>query len=106
MDFYNRINTFLEALYNKLDGAYGDCSDITLTDGVLRLVTDDNKQLIINRHLASEELWMASPVSGGTHYAFNAECADWLNTKTGASFEQQLRADLNTLFPQPQDKQG
>lgn len=95
-EFYNLVNHFLENLYNKLDQRYGDKADVDLVDGVLKLTLDSGQQIIINRHLASEELWMSSPISGGSHYKPHSD--EWLDTKSNESFTETLNKDLAVLF--------
>ena len=97
-DFYSFVNSYLDNLYDELDKRYGDHTDIEIQDGVIKITFDDDRQMIINRHLPNEELWMSSPLSGGSHYRY--ENNQWINTKTGPTFYEQLMQDLAVICGQ------
>ena len=48
--------------------------------GILALSFEDDSQIIINRHLAAREIWVAAR-SGGFH--FKPAGGDWVDTRSG-----------------------
>ncbi|QID16784.1 iron donor protein CyaY [Nitrogeniibacter mangrovi] len=48
--------------------------------GILALTFEDDSQIIINRHVAAREIWVAAR-SGGFH--FRPENGAWINTRGG-----------------------
>ena len=49
--------------------------------GVLQLEFADGARIIVNRHAAAREIWVAAP-SGGFHFRFDG--SRWLDTRGGA----------------------
>lgn len=78
--------------YDRLDAAFeaGSLEDLELTGGVLSIHTASGKTYILSKHTASRQLWLASPVSGGLHFAFNT---DW-RTADGKILSTLLRDEL------------
>ncbi|MEY3201661.1 MAG: hypothetical protein RIR70_1211 [Pseudomonadota bacterium] len=81
----------LESLEAALDGCGGDFDIEVKPGGVLELEFDDGSKIIINRHSAAREIWVAAK-SGGFHYRF--EEGQWVNTRDGES----LLAALSRLI--------
>ena len=48
--------------------------------GVLEIEFDDGAKIIVNRHGAAREIWVAAP-SGGFHYRWDG--AAWRDTRSG-----------------------
>lgn len=59
-------------------------------DGVLEIEFDDGGKIIVNRHEAAREIWLAAR-SGGFHYRWDGSC--WRDTRGGA----ELMAALSRL---------
>ncbi|MDQ7989087.1 MAG: iron donor protein CyaY [Candidatus Dactylopiibacterium sp.] len=55
--------------------------------GILKLEFADGSQIIINRHAAAKEIWVAAR-SGGFHY--RPEGGQWLGTRDGRELLGQL----------------
>jgi len=76
--------------------------DWELNDGVLTLDCASGGKVILNRHLASRELWVAAN-SGGFH--FRAEGGAWRDTKAGTELGRALsqllqgQAGVSVGFP-------
>jgi CyaY protein len=79
-EFIALTDRVLEAIASALDAADGDL-DWTLNDGVLTVDCGSGGRLIVNRHVASRELWVAAK-SGGFH--FRGQAGAWTDTKDGA----------------------
>jgi CyaY protein len=78
-DFETRATAALEALGHALDGAEVDFE--LKEGGVLEMEFDDGSKIIVNRHGAAREIWVAAR-SGGFHFRWDG--AAWRDTRGGA----------------------
>lgn len=81
----------LESIERKLEatGAELDCSMVS--SGVLEIEFDDGSKIIVNRHSAAQEIWVAAR-SGGFHFRRDGEV--WRGTRDG----RELMAVLSELI--------
>lgn len=63
-----------------IDGSDLDIDLELQAGGILKLEFDNGSQIIINRHAAAREIWVAAR-SGGFH--FRAENGQWFGTRDG-----------------------
>jgi frataxin len=57
---------------------------------------------VINKQAPSRQIWLSSPVSGPTHFAYNSEkaksgqggCGDWEDTKGTGDLGKYLKGEL------------
>ena len=93
-EFLDAADATLERIGRALDAAL-QASDVdmdwSLNDGVLTIECDDGSKLIVNRHLANREIWLAAR-SGGFH--FRIQQGGWRDTRSGAP----LGAELSRLL--------
>ena len=78
------FNALADAMLARIEAALEAC-DIdfdfeTKPGGVLELEFDNGSKIIINRHTAAREIWVAAK-SGGYH--FRAEGGRWVGTRDG-----------------------
>lgn len=81
---------------DRVDEAAG-VDEAELVDGVLTVTLDDGGTFVVNRHGASRQIWLSSPVSGAHHYAYDDASGAWLQTRNGPALEAQLAADFASL---------
>jgi CyaY protein len=78
------FNTLADAMLRRLEDAIeASGADLDLQvkpGGVLELEFADGSKIIINRHTAAREIWVAAR-SGGYH--FRPEAGQWLGTRDG-----------------------
>lgn len=60
--------------------------------GVLELEFENGSKVVINRHTAAREIWVAAK-SGGFH--FRPECGKWLGTRDGVELYAALSRVLS-----------
>ena len=65
-EFLNRLSLALEALDE--DGAL----EADYQGGILTINLPSGKQLLVSKHTASRQIWLASPFSGGLHFSYSA----------------------------------
>ena len=86
-DFNRRAGETLERIVTAIDDSGLDC-DIELKDGgVIELEFENGTRMVINRHGAAREIWVAAR-SGGYH--FRADGDRWVNTRDGSELFEAL----------------
>lgn len=98
------FNTLAEATLARIERALDACAadiDYELqAGGVLELEFGDGSKIIINRHTAAREIWVAAR-SGGFH--FKAEGELWVGTRDGRELLAALSAMASQQAGQPVD---
>jgi CyaY protein len=78
------FNALADAELRRIEDAIENCgADVDLEvkpGGVLELEFDDGSKIIINRHTAAREIWVAAK-SGGYH--FRPQDGGWVGTRDG-----------------------
>ena len=78
------FNALADATLRRIEDAVEQCgAEVDLEvkpGGVLELEFDDGSKIIINRHTAAREIWVAAK-SGGYH--FRPEDGCWVGTRDG-----------------------
>ena len=87
------FNALAEAELARIESALEDCGvDIDIEPkpgGILELEFDNGSKMIINRHTAAREIWVAAK-SGGFH--FRPVDDSWRNTRDGSELWAMLSA--------------
>ena len=95
------FNALAEAELARIESALEDCGvDIDIEPkpgGILELEFDNGSKMIINRHTAAREIWVAAK-SGGFH--FRPQEGSWVNTRDG----RELWAMLGALVGEQSDE--
>lgn len=79
-DFEQRAAAVLEAIGDAVDATGLDCDLEQKGDGVLEITLANDSRIIVNRHVAANEIWVAAK-SGGYHFRFDGK--NWINTRDG-----------------------
>jgi CyaY protein len=80
-EFEARAAAALEALERALEAATIEEADWELKEGgILEVEFDDGSKVIVNRHGAAREIWVAAR-SGGFHFRWDG--AAWRDTRSG-----------------------
>ena len=83
----------LAAIARAVDEAGIDCDAEFKAAGVLELVFEDHTRIIINRHGAAREIWVAAR-SGGFH--FRPAEGGWVDTRSGRPLREAIDELLST----------
>ncbi len=96
-EFHTLADATLERYFAALDGAYdsGALDELELQNGILTLVTANGKTFLVTKHAPTRQLWLASPISGGSHFSWSASAQAW-QLADGASLADMLRHELAT----------
>ena len=95
-DFNIRADALLDNFMEIIDEALGDQLDIDLEQGILSIELDAGGQYIINKHAPTSQIWMSSPVSGATHFDFDAEQGSWVSSRRDDKLIDMLITELET----------
>ncbi|HMW63212.1 MAG TPA: iron donor protein CyaY [Accumulibacter sp.] len=78
-EFAARADAALQQIEDDLAASQPDVDFARVGDGVLEIVLDDGGKLIVNRHAAAQEIWVAAR-SGGFHFRWDGSA--WLDTRS------------------------
>ena len=88
---FNRLaDTALKQIETALENSGADLDFSMVSSGVLEIELDDGSKIIVNRHSAAQEVWVAAR-SGGFHFRWDGSA--WRDTRTGG----ELMAALSDL---------
>jgi len=90
-EFETRATAALEAIERALEASGAELDFELKAGGILEIEFDDGAKIIVNRHGAAREIWVAAR-SGGFHFRWDG--ASWRDTRGGA----ELRAALSELI--------
>ena len=82
-EFEALAESAIAALERALEASALDIDLQTKGSGVLEVEFADGAKIIVNRHTAARELWVAAR-SGGFHFRYDG--AKWRDTRDGAEF--------------------
>ncbi len=71
----------LQALFDQIEESLPDHVEADLESGVLTLSLEAEGEYVINRHLPNRQIWMSSPISGGTHFNYDEKSGKWQSNK-------------------------
>ena len=70
-EFKQLADETLQTLSEALEDADKDYKlEVDLLDGILSIELPDGGQYVINRHDASMQIWLSSPISGAGHFSY------------------------------------
>jgi CyaY protein len=97
-EFAARAEATLQALERALETSALD-ADVELKDGgILELEFADGGKIIINRHAAAREIWVAARAGG---YHFRWDGAVWRDTRDGSELFAALSRLVSSQGGQP-----
>jgi CyaY protein len=77
-EFESLADAVLERIARAVEESGAECDCETKGSGVLELEFADSSRIIVNRHSAAQEIWVAAK-SGGYHFRFDG--SDWVDTR-------------------------
>ncbi len=84
-----------QALDGVLEGGDADFDVELKPGGIIEIACEDGSKIIVNRHTAAREIWVAAR-SGGFHFRPPEAVGDaWLNTRDGAPLSAVLSRCLS-----------
>ena len=83
-EFNNLIEQTFEQLEEALDEVDGNL-DYEASGGVLTVQFENGTVMVFSRQPPTRQLWLAAR-SGGFHFTYDEDAADWRNTRDGQLF--------------------
>jgi CyaY protein len=96
--FQKHADAALERIMQGLQ----DFEDLGLdnTNDTIRIEFNDRSKLVVNRHTAARQIWLAAP-SGAWHFACGEDGARWVDVRTGAEMYHQLETLIQEKLGRP-----
>ncbi|MEZ5692130.1 MAG: iron donor protein CyaY [Rickettsiales bacterium] len=87
----------LDNIAEKLEFLDGN-GDLELEyyDGVITITLKSGKQILINKHSASQQIWFSSPINGGMRFSYNNDLSKW-KLENGKELLTTLSAELEEI---------
>ena len=82
-EFERLADAALTAVERSLEASGVDADTQTKGAGVLEIEFEDGSRMVLNRHGAARELWVAAR-SGGFHFRYDGQA--WRDTRDGGEF--------------------
>ena len=79
-EFDRLADSMLERIATAIDESGADCDYESKGSGVLEIEFADASRIVVNRHSAAQEIWVAAK-SGGYHFRFDGSA--WVDTRGG-----------------------
>ena len=96
-DFHRQADIMLASLAHAIEVAdEAGTLDVDLAGGILTIELPNKKHYIINKHALNKQIWVASTISGGLHFDYDAVQQRW-QLPDGRILEQLIASDLETL---------
>lgn len=92
-EFHQRADQKLEFLQDHIESLLED-ADVDLLDETLTVILTSGQQYIINKHAPTQQIWVASPVSGAHHFRYDGQGDVWCNVRTGQVLDDLLNDEL------------
>jgi frataxin len=90
-----RFLTLAQQLLGRIaDAADAAGLDTEINGNVLTIELEDGRQFVLNGNAPLRQIWLASPISGASHYESVDDGADWRSTRGGADLLETLAADI------------
>ena len=83
----------LKHIEAALERSGADLDFALVTAGVLEIEMADGSKIIVNRHAAAQDMWVAAR-SGGFHFRWDGQ--SWLDTRGGGELMAALSALVST----------
>lgn len=80
-DFDRLADAALERIERALEESGADCDWELKAGGVLEIEVPDGSRIVVNRHTAARQIWVAAR-SGGYH--FRHDGSRWVDTRDGS----------------------
>jgi len=96
-EFDSLADAMLERIARAVEESGADCDCEPKGSGVLELEFADGSRIVVNRHSAARQIWVAAR-SGGYHFRWDG--SDWVDTREGS----ELLAALSKLVTEQSNR--
>ena len=92
-DFNQMADRKLEELQDHIESLL-ESAEVDLLDETLTVILESGGQYIINKHNPTQQIWVASPVSGAHHFRYDTQDQQWINVRTSQILDDLLDQEL------------
>ena len=97
-EFISLANQELQDILQKLEEQnQNDIFEIDMLDGILYIKLNNSSVYVINKHRPTKQIWLSSPISGGSHFSYGANIGQWVSSK-GLNLRDTLSQELGVLI--------
>jgi frataxin len=100
-EFERLANAALDRLADRLERGLAETADIDYQGGILTVALDQGGEYVINKHAPNRQIWLSSPRSGASHYAYDEARGAWTGTRSGRALGVVLAEELGPLASGP-----
>ncbi|GAB6054206.1 iron donor protein CyaY [Magnetospira thiophila] len=83
----------LDSYAEIIDELIGDVADVEFQSGILTIDLEGVGQYVVNKQAPTRQIWLSSPVSGASHYAY--EDGVWRSTRSDDILSELLARELS-----------
>lgn len=97
-NFEQLVNKTLDCLADSMEelDASGEI-ELEYQSHIITLKFSSGKEIVVNKHSPSQQIWLSSPLSGGLHFSYNENTSNW-QIADGRILEDFLAAEVNKLL--------
>lgn len=99
-DYHEASNSKLEELSDRLESVleerFDKGADVSLADGVLTVVVDENNTYVINKQTPNKQIWLSSPISGPRRFDFVG--GKWIDKGEKVDLDSLISRELSKLL--------
>ena len=93
--FHRLADQVLTAIFERLEEEDREgILSVDLENGSLVIESEDGRQIVVTKHAPTQQIWVASPISGGLHLYYND--AGWA-LKDGTGLTALVSHELKAL---------
>lgn len=79
--YHSLADKTIQHIVDLVDDALGDEYDADIQNSVATIETPKGGKYIINKQAPSQQIWLSSPISSATHFAWDEPAQAWVSTK-------------------------
>ena len=85
----------MHGIFDIIDNKLSDYLEVDFEEGIITIELDSGGQYVINKHAPNRQIWMSSPVSGASHFSYDAGSGGWVATRHGGTLSGMLAQELS-----------
>lgn len=92
----NKLEELSDKLETALEDRYDKGADVSLSNGVLTVVVDQDNTYVLNKQTPNRQIWLSSPISGPKRFDFIS--GKWMDKYDKTELEGLLSKELSQLL--------
>ncbi len=100
-EFERLASARLAHLADVLERGLAEAADVDYQGGILTVALEQGGEYVLNKHAPNRQIWLSSPRSGASHFAFDAARNAWISTRSGRALGTVLAEELGPLASGP-----